>query len=54
MDFEFQETARKFICLSPRKYVFCFDNAHFKVRFGPKAGDPEEFFERKYCELMEK
>jgi hypothetical protein len=54
MDFEFQEKARKFICISPRKYIFCFENGQFKVRFGPKEGNPEEYFERKYSELVEK
>jgi hypothetical protein len=50
MDFEFPETAKKFICLSAKKYIFCFTNGEFKVRLGPKGGDPEAYFERKYRE----
>jgi hypothetical protein len=54
MQYEFTERARKFICLSPKKYIFCFKDGGFKVRYGPKEGDPEEYFEMKYRALMEK
>jgi hypothetical protein len=52
--YEFEGKARKFICLSNKKYLFCFKDGTFKVRYGPKEGDPEEYFERKYREATEK
>jgi hypothetical protein len=52
--YEFPNTARKFICLSKKKYLFCFNDGTFKVRFGPQdERDPEEYFEAKYAELTQ-
>jgi hypothetical protein len=43
---ELPKPARKFICLSARKYIFCFDNLEPKVRFGPNDDqDPKAYFE---------
>jgi hypothetical protein len=47
---ELPQPAEKFICLSARRYIFTFDRGEPKVRFGPKNGDPEEYFERKLLE----
>jgi hypothetical protein len=59
---EFESTTRKFICLSPKKYIHCFGpkgssstdgafkDGDYKTCNGPRHGeDPEQYFERIYA-----
>jgi hypothetical protein len=48
---EFKQISRKFICLSPRRYIHCFVNGEFKIPYGCKADDKEGYFERRYDRL---
>jgi hypothetical protein len=51
--YEFEVPSRKFICLSKKKYLHCFVDGKFRVRFPPKnveEKDLEAWFERKYLE----
>jgi hypothetical protein len=44
---EFQSPTRKFICISPKKYIHCFQDGTYKTCNGPRHGeDPEEYFEK--------
>jgi hypothetical protein len=50
---EFKVPSRKFICLSKKKYLHCFVDETFRVRFPPKnveEKDLEAWFEKKYLE----
>jgi hypothetical protein len=52
---EFSLPSRKFICLSQKKYLHCFDDGTVRVRFPPReveAKDLEAWFERKYEEKV--
>jgi hypothetical protein len=54
---EFKSISRKFICLSKKKYLHCFEDGTFRVRFPPKnvaEEDLEAWFERKYLEKIGK
>jgi DNA polymerase elongation subunit (family B) len=56
-DYEFREYSRKFVCLSKKKYLHCFENGTFRVRFPPKGveeKDWEAWFDRKYFEKISK
>jgi hypothetical protein len=47
-DWELPMTATKFVCISRRSYMFRFTDGTFKVRFGPKDENPEEWFDAKF------
>jgi hypothetical protein len=56
-DFEFEKYSVKFICLSKKKYLHCFEDGKFRVRFPPKnvgEKDWEAWFERRYLEKTTK
>jgi hypothetical protein len=47
-DWELPMTATKFVCISRRSYMFRFTDGTYKVRFGPKDENPEEWFDAKF------
>jgi hypothetical protein len=46
-DFALEHSSRKFICISPRKYIHCHKDGTYKFCYGPtkKNKDPEEYFD---------
>jgi hypothetical protein len=46
-DFALEHSSRKFICISPRKYIHCHKDGSYKFCYGPtkKNKDPEEYFD---------